>query len=661
MKLLIECHHKFHYEILESIISKHQEIVGTISNDITVNAIDVDEDLIRYIEDMYPHVKFVPYDPVMSHDCFDMYINTTVYPEDKKLIETCDPNKNFFISHRVNHVFDGMDNVFYLTPLCGDSKKTIVADVLPFRNQTRMLEDIPRFIVQGDMRRRDIKALETILDLDTDYPFMVKIVGHHLSEKLQKHPRIEYHERLNFMDFHKHFTDCYCIMTLVTENDKYTYYSTMLTSSINYSKCYAEHTLIDENLQRIYNLDNATTYTESSILDSFRTLLKSFYNSNSRWLAHKSFFIVPKSGIALVARQTTLTKRSCAPSNSIREMVLEIGDSVLIVSDNTYSDYYVVEFHRKTVAKKSFIKSGGFVYSLYNADGFKEGAIYPIVEETDHTYTISNVKNTNRETVNLHFHSDNQGYGNFGDELSKIITFYLTDHSKYKIVYNFQGDVNHDLICIGSYIHMAKNSYVIFGAGVRTDPPVEGKHLHAYETLDVICVRGPTTQKFLAQKGINSCSTFLDPAQLLPLVYQPIKLAYLSSIIGILPHKSQYLMYVDTYINDEKYIVINPTDHWTTVVDQISSCKCIISSSLHGLIVADAYKIPNVWLQQYPLVEGVLKFHDYFNTANITYTKVQCVSKVSSIIADDNLFMQSNHMGLTNDHMIRLSKLFPFR
>ena len=53
-------------------------------------------------------------------------------------------------------------------------------------------------------------------------------------------------------------------------------------------------------------------------------------------------------------------------------------------------------------------------------------------------------------------------------------------------------------------------------------------------------------------------------------------------------------------------------DKWEHVVIYIISCKYILSSSLHGLIISDAYNIPNIWLDEYKLNEGDFKFKDYF-------------------------------------------------
>lgn len=53
--------------------------------------------------------------------------------------------------------------------------------------------------------------------------------------------------------------------------------------------------------------------------------------------------------------------------------------------------------------------------------------------------------------------------------------------------------------------------------------------------------------------------------------------------------------------------------NWLEVLDQICSCEYIASSSLHGLIMSEAYDIPNLWIElSGKLMGGHFKFHDFF-------------------------------------------------
>ncbi len=52
-------------------------------------------------------------------------------------------------------------------------------------------------------------------------------------------------------------------------------------------------------------------------------------------------------------------------------------------------------------------------------------------------------------------------------------------------------------------------------------------------------------------------------------------------------------------------------------MNEVVRCQAVISQSLHGLIVADAMEIPNVWLEPTrAMVGGPYKFHDYFTTVS---------------------------------------------
>tara|TARA_B110000858_G_C17763557_1_gene455745 strand:- start:584 stop:1357 length:774 start_codon:yes stop_codon:yes gene_type:complete len=253
-----------------------------------------------------------------------------------------------------------------------------------------------------------------------------------------------------------------------------------------------------------------------------------------------------------------------------------------------------------------------------------------------------------QKKINLIYFKDKSINGNFGDELSKFITKNLINKDKYKLIFN-QHNMPINIICIGSYIHVAKNNFYIFGSGVRTPNNIERGH--KYTNLKVCSVRGPLTRYFLInKKNINVPEIYGDPALLLPKFYTPKIINEIRDKIGIVPHKSNYSKYVNK-INTDIFYLINPTDKWQNVINYIYSCKAIISSSLHGIICSDAYNIPNVWLDEYKLSEGDFKFKDYFASQKRDYIKIKNLNEYNSSL----LYKNGNKINLD-----KLLNSFPF-
>ena len=251
------------------------------------------------------------------------------------------------------------------------------------------------------------------------------------------------------------------------------------------------------------------------------------------------------------------------------------------------------------------------------------------------------------QKVNLIYFKDKKSLnGNFGDELSIFITEHLIDKNKYELVIN-KNNIPLNIVCIGSYIHCAKNNAYIFGSGIRI--PNIGNELK-YIKLNVCSVRGPLSRDILMKKNIDVPEIYGDPALLLPKFYKPVLIDNLKDKIGVVPHKSNYVKYVNN-IDTTNFYLINPMDKWENVINYIYSCKEIISSSLHGLICSDAYDIPNVWLDEYKLQEGDFKFKDYFASQKRDYVKIENINEHNSLL----LYRDGNKIDLDI-----LLKIFPF-
>lgn len=91
--------------------------------------------------------------------------------------------------------------------------------------------------------------------------------------------------------------------------------------------------------------------------------------------------------------------------------------------------------------------------------------------------------------------------------------------------------------------------------------------------------------------------------------------------VGIIPHfkeknEARFKQLAESYKNS---IIIDLTDDPLEVVKTISECEVVLSSSLHGLIVADSFGIPNKRLVYTDRLLGDgFKFDDYYPAFDIT-------------------------------------------
>lgn len=174
-----------------------------------------------------------------------------------------------------------------------------------------------------------------------------------------------------------------------------------------------------------------------------------------------------------------------------------------------------------------------------------------------------------------------------------------------------------DILAIGSVLGFpgtirrlqgpSEDQPLIWGSGLLSDPG------DAFAGVRVgarcLAVRGPlTAAKLPGFDGVQGDAGLLCP-QVLPFSGARAGLAYI-------PHHGQWK-------NPEKLealqaeglriIDVRQEDPWD-VVAQIAGCDMVLSASLHGLVVADAYGIPNIWVaaNNWMAREGAFKFQDYF-------------------------------------------------
>ncbi len=167
------------------------------------------------------------------------------------------------------------------------------------------------------------------------------------------------------------------------------------------------------------------------------------------------------------------------------------------------------------------------------------------------------------------------------------------------------GTPSKHLFVIGSIIGYKGFDAVIWGTGcLNLEQASNITKQNDFRSYDVRAVRGPLTQRVLKADGYNVPDVFGDPAILLPQMYDPInrEKRYKVSVI----FHFRYARELDNY-----HTISIETNEYQKFVDEIVASEKIISSSLHGIILAETYGIPAVMLCENES-EDIFKYYDYY-------------------------------------------------
>jgi pyruvyltransferase len=205
-------------------------------------------------------------------------------------------------------------------------------------------------------------------------------------------------------------------------------------------------------------------------------------------------------------------------------------------------------------------------------------------------------------TIKLHW---SRGKPNFGDWLSPAICQRLSGAT-----IEYAKPNNCDLVAIGSVLDRLNHGWFarkthVWGAGfIESQKPVKAQHeYHA--------VRGHKTAELIRGADIKA---FGDPGLLADLLL-PERGAK-QYRLAIIPHyKEREHPAVKTFVaNNSNAVTLDVFSDVMDLLRAISSCDFVLSSSLHGLIVADAFNVPNAWLKISENIRGAdFKFFDYYS------------------------------------------------
>ncbi len=232
--------------------------------------------------------------------------------------------------------------------------------------------------------------------------------------------------------------------------------------------------------------------------------------------------------------------------------------------------------------------------------------------------------NARKKPIALYWwHDHDNGIANFGDEITSDILLRVFG---YNSVHANPDEA--ELVGAGSIIEIAshrtsgKNTHV-WGSGYMWSDESRGGNLEGFVFS---AVRGLKTKSRI-QDPVMAVG---DPGLLASIVYKRAKNRGIK--VGVVAHfvdaDEPLVMQLRA---DDRFMLIDPLDTPDIVAENISSCRFVLSSSLHGLIFADSFNVPNAHIRfSQNVAGGTYKFEDYYSATGREYFGAD-----ASLVMDD--------------------------
>lgn len=215
---------------------------------------------------------------------------------------------------------------------------------------------------------------------------------------------------------------------------------------------------------------------------------------------------------------------------------------------------------------------------------------------------------------------------NVGDKLNS----YLLQQVSGKEVYLVKTKKFAHILPTGSILHFASDSSYVWGSGlISPDKPRKVKF------AKILALRGSLTlAEIRKQTGTELDVPLGDPGLLMPRYYKakPSDTRYR---IGIVPHYvDQASEILKPFVDRPEIKIISVQQNYDSFINELASCDYILSSSLHGLILSDAYGVPNKWISiSNNIIGGEFKFNDYYSTTTQSQEVCAYLKNASDLLA----------------------------
>lgn len=199
---------------------------------------------------------------------------------------------------------------------------------------------------------------------------------------------------------------------------------------------------------------------------------------------------------------------------------------------------------------------------------------------------------------------------NVGDVLAQDLVLHYS--GKLAVKPPYVRFFEHYLI-IGSIIEHANKNSIVLGAGTNSEDKIK----NISEVNEVKALRGHITRGLLSERIGHKFDVPLgDFALLYPRIYNP-KLTK-EYRFGVILHYVDFSQEIVDMIEKNGGLIISVDREPRDFIRMMLRCERIISSSMHGVILSDAYNIPNKRIIISDKITGAdLKFSDYYSTTEM--------------------------------------------
>ncbi len=213
------------------------------------------------------------------------------------------------------------------------------------------------------------------------------------------------------------------------------------------------------------------------------------------------------------------------------------------------------------------------------------------------------------------------------------------------------------MCAIGSVIKFAKEGVPVWGSGSpRQDDELNPKAVYH-------AVRGPHTRDLVLANGGTCPEVYGDPAWFLPVLHNsPVERTHKTGFILHFTHEDAGLQ-----VNDAlRQIPIRRVGYEDieAFLDEMRACERIVSTSLHGVIIAHAYGIPALWATVSDSKQQIhgdgIKFQDYFLSVGITEEQAPLDLSTLGEISDTTLPSEMFTLPNKKIDLEKLAEVAPF-